>query len=166
MRRFIRGLGASALLGLLAAAAWGQETKVPLDKVPKAVMKTVKDRFPGAELKGAGTEKEEGKVVYEVALVYKGDKYDVTLTPEGAITVMEKTIAAKALPKAVRQALRGKYPKATYERVEEVIQVKDKDEKLAYYEVLLTTADKKKFEVEVAPDGKIMKETSKDKKKE
>jgi uncharacterized membrane protein YkoI len=162
MRRFIRGLGASVLLGLLVVAARAE--KVPLDKVPKAVMKTVKARFPGAELKGAGTEKEEGKVVYEVSLEYKGHKYDVTLTPEGAINVMEKTITAKELPQVVRKALKGKYPKATYELVEEVIQVKDKEEKLAYYEVLLTTADKKKLEAEVASDGKILKETSKDKK--
>ena len=167
MRRFIRGLGASALLGLLmVVAVRADEEKVPLDKVPKAVMKAVKERFPGAKLKAASTEKEDGKVVYEVALEHKGQKMDVTLTPEGAIIEIEKTIAAKDLPEVVAKALEDKYPKAKYQVVEEVIKVKDKVEKLEYYEILLTTAGKKKFEVQVAPDGKIVKEESKDKKKD
>jgi hypothetical protein len=166
MRKLMCGLGAGALLGLLvAAAARADEEKVPLDKVPKAVLSTVKARFPGATLKAAGKEKEDGKVVYEVALEHKGQKMDVTLTPEGALMEIEKTIAAKDLPAAVAKALEGKYPGATYQVVEEVIKVKDKVEKLEYYEVLLTTAGKKKFEVQVAPGGKVVKEESKDKEK-
>ena len=39
-----------------------------------------------------------------------------------------------------------------------------KKDKLEYYEVLFETAENKKFEVEVSPEGKIMKEEEKKKK--
>jgi uncharacterized membrane protein YkoI len=161
---FMRLLGASALVGfMLAAFAQADEEKVPLDKLPKAVVDAVKARFPGAELVSAEKETEKGKTVYEVVIKAKGQKIEVTTTPEGELVEIEKQIAAKDLPPAVTKALEGKYPKAKYEIIEEVIKVEKKSEKLAYYEVLLTTADKKKFEVSVAPDGKIVKEESKDK---
>jgi hypothetical protein len=142
------------------------EEKVPLDKLPKAVKDAVVKRFPKAELKGAEKEIENGKAVYEVAIVYKGQKIEVTLTPKGEITEIEKQIAAKDMPKEVTKALEDKYPKATYKMIEEVIKVKDNKETLEYYEVLLETAEKKKFEVSVAPDGKIQKVEDKNKKKE
>jgi hypothetical protein len=147
-------------------AAEGGEEKVPLDKLPKAVKDAVLKRFPKADLKSAEKENEKGKVVYEVAIVYKDQKIEVTLTPEGKITEIEKVIKSDDLPKEVEKTLNGKYPKATYKMIEEVIKVKDGKEKLEYYEVLLETADKKKFEVSVAPDGKVLKVEDKNKKKE
>src|SRR5262245_32039576 len=96
-------LMAAAGLGLLAAAAVSpaDEEKVPLDKVPKAVLESVKGRFKDAELKGATKEKEDGKTVYEVTIKFKGHNVDVTVTPDGDIILIEKEIAAKDLPKAV-----------------------------------------------------------------
>jgi uncharacterized membrane protein YkoI len=157
-----------ALVGLVGtfAGAGAQEEKVPLDKVPKAVAAAVKKRFPQAEVVGASKEVEDGKTVYEVTIKNKGQNIDVTLTPEGAITEIEKQIEAKDLPKAVAQALEAKYPKATYKIVEEVFKVKDGKENLAYYEVLLVTADKKSFEVQIAADGKIVNVEDKSKEKE
>src|SRR5207248_1247229 len=43
---------------VLAAAARTDEEKVPLDKVPKAVLDSAKKRFPKAEVKGASKEGE------------------------------------------------------------------------------------------------------------
>jgi uncharacterized membrane protein YkoI len=152
-------LPAVAALGLLvvSAPARADEQKVPLDKVPKAVLNAVKARFPGAELVEAAKETEDGKTVYEVSVKNKGQKIDVTLSSDGAIQLLEKTISAKDLPKAVAAALEAKYPKAKYEIIEEVIKVQGGREHLEYYEALLVTADKKKVEVEVAPDGTIKK---------
>jgi hypothetical protein len=73
------------------------------------------------------------------------------------ITTFERQIDAKDLPAAVIKTLEAKYPKATYKMVEEVYKVKDKKETMEYYEVAVVTADKKKVEVLVAPDGKIVK---------
>jgi uncharacterized membrane protein YkoI len=157
MHRFGMHLAAVATMGLfVAAAARADEEKIPLDKLPKAVVKALKDRFPDAELKSAEKEKEDGKTVYDVSLKHKGDNYEVAVTPEGEITGFEKEIPAKNLPKAVSKTLEDKYPKATIKMVEEVYKIKDKTDKLEYYEVALVTADKKKMEVNVAPDGKII----------
>lgn len=138
-----------------AAPARADEEKVPLDKVPKAVLEAAKKRFPKAEVVGAGTEKVNDKTVYEVELKEAGKTIDVTLTPEGVITVIEQEIDAKDLPKAVAEALDKKYPKAKFNIVEVVYAVKDGKEALDFYEVELTTAEKKVFEVKLAADGTV-----------
>jgi hypothetical protein len=165
MRLFVTGLALCCVLGLpvLVGTLRADEEKVALDKVPKAVLEAVKARFPDAKMLSAEIEKEDGKTVYEIAIKDKDQKIEVTVTPDGKIVSMEKQIAAKDLPKAVTEALEAKYPKATYKMIEEVIEVKDGKEKLEGYEVLLVTAEKKKLEVVVAPDGKITKEEKKDK---
>jgi len=167
MRRLIGGVAAVAVsLMVVLTAVRADEEKVPLDKLPKAVVDAVKARFPDAKLVSAEKETEDGKTVYEVAITNKDQKIEVTLTPEGEITEIEKVIAAKDLPEKVSKALEAKYPKADYKMIEEVIKVEKKQEKLAYYEVLLVTADKKKLEVSVTPDGKITKEEDKSKEKD
>ncbi len=167
MRRFASCLVAFATVGLfvLVAVARADEEKVPLDKVPKAVLDAVKAKFPDAKLVSAEKETEDGKTVYEIAIKNKGQSIEVTLTPDGKIVEIEKQIEAKDMPKAVTEALAAKYPKATYKMIEEVIKVKDGKEKLEYYEVLLVTAEKKKLEVSVTPDGKVTKEEDKSKEK-
>jgi hypothetical protein len=67
---------------------------------------------------------------------------------------------------AVAAALKAKHPIATYKTVEEVVKVESGVDKLDFYEVLLVTGDKKTFDFEIGPDGKIVKTESKDKKKE
>ncbi len=154
------GLALLALVGLTAAwADEGKEEKVPLDKLPKAVTDAVKAKFEGAELVSASKEKEDGKELYEVAIKHKGHNIDVTLTPEGKVVSVEKTIDAKDLPKSVSEALDAKYAKATIKKVEEVTE----NEK-TNYEVLLVTAEKKTLEVVFDPTGKVVKEEKKDKK--
>jgi hypothetical protein len=142
-------------LGLVCARA--DEEKVPLDKVPKAVMDAVKKEFPKAEVTGASTEKEDGKTVYEISLKLNKKNIDVTVTPEGKITLVEKEIDAKDLPKAVASALEAKYPKAKIDLAEEL----SKEGKVTAYEIVIVTAEKKKLEVEFAPDGKFVKEEAK-----
>lgn len=137
------------------------EEKIALEKVPKVVIDTVKKRFPKAELVEAAKETDGAKVEYEISLKDGETKYDVMLTPEGKITLIEKVIAAKDLPKVVAAALEEKYPKATYKGYEEMTKVIDGKEVLSYYEVLLETADKKMLEVEVSPEGKILAEEKK-----
>lgn len=148
-------------------SAWADDDeKVPLDKLPKAVVDAVKKKFPKAKLVEASKETENGKTEYEVSIMDGGKNIDVTLTPEGTILGLEKEIAAKDLPKAVIETLESKYPKATYKTIEEVISIKDGNETFEHYEVLVVTADKKSFEVELTKDGKIKKtEEKKDEKK-
>ena len=150
-----------ALAGATAPADEEKEEKVPLDKVPKAALDAVKAKFKEAKLVSAQSEKEDGKLVYEINLKHKGQMIEVTVTPEGKIVSIEKTIAAKDLPKAVAEAIESKYPKATIKLAEEVIEGGKTN-----YEVLLATADKKMIEVVLDPTGKIVKEEKKDKEKD
>lgn len=151
------GAGMGTLL-LLAPNAYAKEEKVPPENVPKPVMDAVKARFNDAEVTGAAKEKGDGKLVYEVSLNLKGKNIDMLLAPDGEIRMIEKTIARQDLPNAVVKALEDKYPEATYKRLEEVIEVKEKKETLVYYEALLVTAGTKELEVKLTTEGKIMKE--------
>ncbi len=148
---------ATVALFVLTYPVRADEEKVPLDKVPKAVLEAAKKRFPKADIVGASKEGEDGKTVYEVELKEGGKTIDVTLTPEGTITLIEKQIDAKDLPKAVAETLDKEYPKAKLKIVEEVTAVKDGKEVVDFYEALLATADKKEIEVQIAADGKVKK---------
>lgn len=155
--KFLIMVGTAALLVGLFTGARADEEKVALDKVPKAVLDSVKKRFPGAELIEAAKETEGGKTEYEVSIKDAGHHIDVMVTPGGHITVIEKEIAAKDLPKVVRATLKKEFPKAKYKRVEEVTKVAEGKETLDFYEVLLETAAKKKVEAQINPDGKLRK---------
>jgi uncharacterized membrane protein YkoI len=149
-----------ALLVLLGASSRADEEKVPLDKVPKAVVDAVKAKYPGAKLLGAAKETEKGKTTYEVALKHKGHKYEVALTAEGTILEVEKEIAVKDLPKAIKEALTAKYAKATLKTAEEI----HKGDKLTY-EVHLVTVEGQRMEVVLDPSGKVLHEERQGKEK-
>ncbi|HEX4590104.1 MAG TPA: PepSY-like domain-containing protein [Gemmataceae bacterium] len=158
----------AVVVGVLATRTTvrADEEKLTLDKVPAAVSAAVKKRFPKAEVLGASKEIEDGKTMYEVTIKDAGRKMDVSLTADGKLASIEKEITVKELPKKVAAALASKYPGAKYETLEEVIQVRNGTETLAYYEALLTTSDKKKVEVEIAVDGEIKKTEEKTGKKD
>lgn len=143
------------------AVAGDNEEEVSLDKVPRPVVEAVKARFANAQVTGASKEMEKGKVFYEVTITDNGQHIDVTLTPKGEIVLIEKEIAAKDLPRAAVRTLERRYPQATYEIVEEIVKVEKKQERPAYYEVLLVTAGQDMLEVQVTSDGKIVKEEKK-----
>lgn len=157
MGRSIAWLGTTTTWALVifAQGILADEEKVSLDKVPKAVLEAVKLRFKDAKIIGAAKEIEDDKLVYEITIKQMGRNVDVTVTPAGAILMIEREIAARDLPRPVLKTLEEKYPKATYKLVEEIIKVDGKEEKLAYYEILLVTTQKRKLEVQLAPDGKI-----------
>jgi hypothetical protein len=149
------------MAGLVLLATVGQAAdkpeKIPLDKVPKKIMKAIEGRFPGAKLTSVEKEKEGDKIVYDIELKYKGRKYEMDIQEDGTILEIEKEIPAKDLPKEVAKALKAKYPKATTKEVMEVYKVKGKKETLYHYEVLLMMGEKKEMEVTVSLDGKTIK---------
>jgi len=144
-----------ALTGLAAPALGGN---VPLHQVPKPVLDAVRARFKDARITGADRDREGGNWVYEVSIKHQGKNIDVTLTPEGAILVIKREIAATDLPEPAARALADKYPGATYQGVEEVIKVQGGHEELAYYEIDLVTARRRTLEVRVSVDGRLLKE--------
>lgn len=164
MRTMLRTVATVVTVALVVAGGRADEEKVPLDKLPKAVVDAVKAKFPKAEIKQAEKETEDGKTKYEVTLADGGTKIDVDVTEGGTITGYEKEIALKDLPKAVSEAAAAKHPKGTAKSAEAVYNVKDGKDALAYYEVTIEV-DGKKHEVEVLPDGKLKPEEKKEEKK-
>ncbi len=150
-------------LGAVSARA---DEKIPLDKLPALIKEAVQKKFPNAKLVQAEKETEDGKTVYDVAIENREQKLSVSVTPEGKIVSYEKKIEQKDLPKAVTDALAAKYPNATYRVVEEVYKVNGDEEKMEYYEIAFTTADKKKMEVLITPEGKITKTEGGEEKKD
>lgn len=166
MFQFARVLVGVGMVSLATGTLYADEEKLPLDKLPGAVANAVKKRFPEAKLMGAEKEVEDGLTLYEVGLMHSGSKFDVTLTEDGKLFEIEKRIAPKDLPAVVGKALDVKYPKATVMKAEEITKVTDGKEALAYYEVLLMTAEKKPLEVAIKADGKIDKEEDKSNEKD
>ncbi len=156
------GTCVGVLLGLVLAAPAmrADEKKLQIADLPKAVTDAVKAKFPAADLLHASQEVENGKTEYEVAIKNKGQKIDVTLTADGTITGLEKTIKVADLPKAVSDALDQKYPGSSCSRAEEIVKVSDGTEKLEAYELVIKTGEKK-LEVNFSPEGKFMKEEGK-----
>jgi hypothetical protein len=157
MRRIAVALTAVAVVGVvgLVAAVRADEEKVPLDKVPAAVLDAAKKRFPKAELTAALKIEEKGKTHYEIQLKQKRDKYALTLTATGVLQEIEKEIPLTALPEAVTDALAAKYPKATIKTAEEIVKVAAGKERKAGYTIGLAEGTKS-YEVVISSDGKTI----------
>jgi len=166
MRHCVTLLGALALCLLVGpVAAQANEEKVPLDKIPKAVMDALLAKFPKAKIDKCTKAKEGDDVVYDIEFKEGDRKCEADIKENGTYINYEKAIEAKDLPKVVKEAIEKKYPKATMKEIMEETEVKGKDEKISAYEVVLETADKKEVEVRVSLEGKILEDTSEEKPK-
>jgi hypothetical protein len=150
-----------AVLGIAAGTARSAESKVQLNELPKGGLDAVKGMFPKGLITGAAKETEDDKTVYEVTLKEMGRTIDVTIGTDGQIQVVEREIASKDLPVAVRRALEGRYPQAIYKIVERVEAFKAGKASLDFFEVLLQTSGGQTIEVQIAPDGTIKAEEKK-----
>ena len=139
---------------VLAAGLFAGEEKIPLDNLPKAVVESVKKKFPKGEMKDAVKEVENGKTTYEVTVMEGEIKIDVNVKDDGVITGYEKSVALKDLPKIISDAVVAKYPKGTMKNAEMLYKVKDDKDTLEYYEVFVEV-DGKTVEVYVLPNGKL-----------
>lgn len=148
---------------LAPSAARAEDKPKDLDKIPKAVMDTLKSKFAKAEITKWTKETENGTVVYDIEFTQEGRKCEMDIKEDGTIINIERAIEAKDLPEAVTKAIDKKYANS---KLKEIMEIKaGKEEKLEGYEVVLETADKKSVEVTVAPDGKIVEDTGEKKEK-
>jgi dienelactone hydrolase len=167
MHRSVLLLGAIALFVVVGTrSVRAQEEAVPLDKIPKAVMEALLSKFPKAKIDTCTRAKELGAIVYDIEFLQQnGRKGEADIKENGTYINYEKQIDAKALPKAVRDAIEKRYPKSTLKEIMEETEVTLKNERLSAFEVILATADRKEVEVRVSPDGKILEDTGAEKPK-
>jgi len=138
--------------------------KLDLDKIPKKVMDTLKAKFPEAKIHKATREKQGADTVWDVEFLVGKRKCEADVKEDGTLIEYEQEIAAKDLPRAVSATVEKRYPRSTIEDVMEITEVKDKKESLRGYEINLVAADKRKIEITVAPDGKVLEDTGEEKK--
>jgi uncharacterized membrane protein YkoI len=158
-KRLAGVLATAGSLGLfaLATVVLAGETEIPLNQLPKAVADAAKAKFPGAKWREAAKETEGDTTVYEVALTQDGHKKDVTFEANGTLVLIETEVPEASLPAAVIGVVKSKYPGAKVDLAESVQKGKELKDDIDYYELHLTTADKKSVEVEVDAKGKILK---------
>ena len=159
-RRGMRSMTVAGLLAVLGLASGtrAQEGGIPLKRVPKAVMNSAKAKFPGAEIKAASEETEDGKPpVYALEMKHLRHDVDVTFRVDGTVVLVETDVPAKELPKAVRRAVEHRYPGASFRGADSVKKGPEVKTKADYYEFYLMTADQKPALVQVDPDGKVLK---------
>ena len=137
------------------------EQSVEPKELPKGVLEAAKKLFPDAVVVGAAREKDGERTVYEVEFKLKGMTIDVMLSEKGVVELVEKQIAIKSLPEAVSKGVEEKYPKSTVKLAEELFKVAEGKQTLDVYEVLVETADKKRVELKLSPQGKITAEEQK-----
>ena len=140
---------------LSVAAVRAEEQSISLDKLPKAVVDSVKGKYPKAELVEAIQEEDGGEIKFEVTIKDAGKQIDLTLNAAGVIESIEKELGSQDLPKVVTDALEKKYPKAVHKKIEAVFEVEDGKEELEFYEVTLETATKETLEVKIDDEGEI-----------
>jgi hypothetical protein len=153
--RFMVVAGFLAVFGLTSGSQ-AQEEKLPLHRVPKVVLTSAKARFPGAEIKKASKETEDGEPVFVLGLKHNRHDMDLTLKVDGTVVLVETDILAKELPKVVLQAVQQRYPGATVRGAESVNTGPEVKKKADYYQFYLLTADEKPALVKVDPDGKVL----------
>ena len=134
---------------LVIAAATAQEVKIKSSEVPAGVLASAAKSFPKAQLKGWEKETKDGKTLYEVAMVEGSAKRQASFAADGTFVSSEEVVAVASVPKAVTDAIRGKYPKAKIHSAEKITRGSEIE-----YEIGLKNADKK--EVLVSADGKIV----------
>jgi uncharacterized membrane protein YkoI len=142
------GLPVLAML-LVGGSASALEKKLKKSDLPTAVQKTADEQSKGATVKGYASEKEEGKLLYEVELTVNGHTKDVTMAGDGSIVEVEEEVALDKLPDAVQQGLKKKAGAGKITKVESLT----KHNTLVAYEAHVLTG-KKRSEVQVGPDGK------------
>ena len=107
-------------LSLLLTAK--DEKHLKFEALPEAVRLKVNEKFPKAKVVDAELEKgPDGKEVYEVKVLLAGAKTEVSLTAEGTIVSLERTVEWKNVPADVKKALAASAAKdLKIERAEEV----------------------------------------------
>jgi uncharacterized membrane protein YkoI len=143
-------LGFALLLGYSTNLQAQTEKKMSVKDLPAAVKNSFEKSYPNAKIKGVSKEEENGKTYYEVESVDGKMNRDLLYTPEGVAYEIEETIAAKALPQTVTDALKKEFTKYTVSKAEKTTKGTS-----IQYDVAVKSG-KKTYEVSIDPAGKVL----------
>jgi hypothetical protein len=159
-RRGMRSLTAAGFLAVLglASATPAQEGVIPMDRVPRAVMNAAKARFPGAEIRKASEETEDGKTTYSLEMKHQRHDLGVTFTGDGTVVLVETAVPRKELPNVVLWAVARHSPGASLRHAVAVRKGPEPKKTADYYEFYLLSADKRPRLVKVDPKGRVLED--------
>lgn len=140
---------AVALLTLVSTQLSAQERTVKRAELPPAVQRAADEQSKGATVREYSTEREDGRVTYEVAMTVRGRGRDVTMDSTGTVLEIEDEVPFDSLPAAVREGLHQLAGAGTIGKVESLT----KRGTLVAYEAHVRNGDKRS-EIQVGPDGK------------
>lgn len=140
---------AVAFLTLVSTQLSAQERKVKRSELPPAVQRAADEQSKGATVREYSTERDEGRLTYEVALTVRGRGRDVTMDSAGTVLEIEDEVPFDSLPAAVREGLHALAGSGTIGKVESLT----KRGTLVAYEAHVRNGDKRS-EIQVGPDGK------------
>lgn len=131
-------------------------------ELPKPVMDALTARFPGAEISEWDREKEGDAVVYDIEFEQDGRKFEADIGEDGTIDNWEMEVTVTDLPDEVRKVVAAQYPRTTIEEAMAITSNADGEDVFDGYEILLQTADGKKTEIMVSPEGELLDESDED----
>ena len=130
----------------------GNEEKVKLKSVPKAVQNTIQKETQGAHIIGISKEVDEGRTFYEVETKMKGFGKDMLIDDTGKLTEIEEEIALASLPANVQAEVKNSIGKAKLLKLEALY---NSAKVRTAYEAQVDRAGKK-AEISMGLDGKIL----------
>ena len=128
-------------------------------KLPELVKSAIKALYPAGEIKKAKTEEKSLKL-YEVKLDANGTEVEITADADGTVAEVETKEKVDSLPAAVARAATakgGKVIEAGKEVSYAQLKLVKLDAPVTKYEVKIEK-DGKTTELQIAADGKILKE--------
>jgi hypothetical protein len=114
--------------------------------LPKAVLTSFQKSYPNALIKGAATEKENGKTYYEIERPDGSQRRDLLYTKEGKVAEIEENLASNEIPDFVKNSVMKKYPNCGINKSEKVMSNKN-----ISYEIVIGQGDQ---ENEIVLDSK------------
>jgi len=151
-RWLLLGLGSLALAaGTARGQSAGDETAVPLAKLPAGVLEAAKKAAPGVTLRRATTTLEEGKTYFDLyGKDGQGREVDVEVSARGKVLGVATEIELGEVPAPVMKALKAKARGVKFTGAEAVT----KDGALISYRLEGKNADGDDVEATVSPDGR------------
>lgn len=125
--------------------------KLQMKDLPPAVQKALKEQTMGATIVSISTEKEGGKIVYEVETKVDGHARDMLIDSTGKVIEIEEEVDMASLPAAVQAEAKKSLGQGKVDRIESVT----KNGIFSGYEAVVERGSKK-VEVSLGPDGKVL----------
>ena len=106
---------------LLSSTGRAAETAMPEAKLPEAVAKTFRAKFPKAEIIELEVEDENGVTIYDFEFKDKGIEKETDIAADGTMLEFTDVVAADSVPEPVMKSIRNAADGATIQRLEHVL---------------------------------------------